>query len=80
MSDDDTILSVRQLLQRLMISRTTLHHEQKRNPHFPKKIIVSAGRVGYRLSEVNAYLARQQSPDAFINRPDDWRYRPGKAA
>lgn len=75
MSADDAILTVIQTCQRLGFSRTTLHVEEKRgNPHFPKKIILSAGRVGYRLSDVQNYLRVQQGPDA-------WQYhRNGKAA
>lgn len=75
MPDDNTILTVIQTCQRLGFSRTTLHVEEKRgNPHFPKKIILSAGRVGYRLSEVENYLRVQQGPDA-------WHYhRNSKAA
>jgi predicted DNA-binding transcriptional regulator AlpA len=69
MSDDTTILSVIQTCQRLGMHRATLRREEKRgNPHFPKKIILSAGRIGYLKSDVEKYIAWQQSPDAWHHR------------
>jgi len=56
---NDAIIHPRNLPAITGLSRTTLWRIEKEGD-FPKKIRLSAGRVGYRISEVMAWLESRQ--------------------
>jgi predicted DNA-binding transcriptional regulator AlpA len=57
--DAMTILTRDQLCAKLLISDTTRQRLEKVDPAFPRKLHVSARKVGYLLTDVQAYIARQ---------------------
>ncbi|WP_353050237.1 helix-turn-helix transcriptional regulator [Aureimonas altamirensis] len=51
------LLSIKETCQRYTFSRTTLWHEMKINPTFPKPIEVSKGRKAFVEAEIDADIA-----------------------
>ncbi|WP_198032658.1 AlpA family phage regulatory protein [Mesorhizobium sp. WSM2561] len=62
--DAMTILTRDQLCAKLLISDTTRQRLEKTDPTFPRKLHVSPRKVGYLLSDVQAYVARQHQKAA----------------
>ncbi|TPK17739.1 AlpA family phage regulatory protein [Mesorhizobium sp. B2-5-7] len=62
--DAMTILTRDQLCAKLLISDTTRQRLEKTDPTFPRKLHVSVRKVGYLVSDVQAYIARQHQKAA----------------
>ena len=61
-SANDQIIRPRSLPAVVGVSRTTIWRlERELNSNFPKRVKLSAGAVGYRMSEVQAWLEVRQS-------------------
>ncbi len=50
------LLSPKQVSEALSISRTTLWRLTRRDPEFPKALRISGNRVGYRSTEIHAWV------------------------
>jgi len=57
---DITVLSVEQACRDLSLSEPTMRRRASSDPHFPRKIKLSARRVGYLRRDIEAYLTRQR--------------------
>ena len=57
------ILSVRQVLEVTSLSRTTLHRLRRRG-QFPPALVLSANRIGWRLVDVETWIAECDAVDA----------------
>lgn len=57
--NDITVLTVEQACRDLSLSELTLRRRAASDPHFPRKIKLSARRVGYLRRDIEAYLDRQ---------------------
>jgi len=64
MSDALVLLTRDQLCALLNISDTTRQRLEKTDPAFPRKLHVSARKVGYLRSDVQSYIARQHQKAA----------------
>lgn len=62
--DAMTVLTRDQLCAMLKISDTSRQRLERIDPTFPRKLHVSARKVGYLLSDVHAYLARRRQKAA----------------
>ena len=52
----DKLLRINDVCEKLGFSRTTLHFLPQKDPAFPPKIKISARCVGYRESDIDAWL------------------------
>ena len=50
------LLSPKQVCEALSLSRTTLWRLTRRDPEFPKALKISGNRVGYRATEIHAWV------------------------
>ena len=57
---DITVLSVEQACKEIGLSEPTMRRRAAADPSFPRKIKLSARRVGYLRSDIVAYLAKQR--------------------
>lgn len=57
---DIVVLSVEQACRDLGLSEPTMRRRAVADPSFPRKIKLSARRVGYLRRDVEAYLTRQR--------------------
>lgn len=55
-----TVLTVADTCKEIGLSEPTLRRRAAADPTFPRKIKLSARRVGYLRSDIEAYLARQR--------------------
>jgi predicted DNA-binding transcriptional regulator AlpA len=56
---DITVLTVEQATKEIGLSEPTMRRRAATDPHFPRKIKLSARRVGYLRRDIEAYLDRQ---------------------
>ncbi|MEP3143322.1 helix-turn-helix transcriptional regulator [Qipengyuania citrea] len=57
---DITVLSIEQACKELGLSEPTMRRRAADDPTFPRKIKLSARRVGYLRRDIEAYLAKQR--------------------
>ena len=57
---DITVLTVEQACKEIGLSEPTMRRRAAVDPDFPRKIRLSARRVGYLRRDIEAYLARQR--------------------
>ena len=57
---DITVLTIEQACRDLSLSEPTMRRRAVADPHFPRKIKLSARRVGYLRRDIEAYLMRQR--------------------
>lgn len=57
---DITVLSVEQACKEIGLSEPTMRRRAAADPTFPRKIKLSARRVGYLRRDIEAYLDRQR--------------------
>lgn len=57
---DILVLSVEQACREIGLSEPTMRRRAAADPAFPRKIKLSARRVGYLRADIEAYLARQR--------------------
>lgn len=57
---DITVLTVDQACKELSLSEPTMRRYAKADPMFPRKVRLSARRVGYLRRDIEAYLIRQR--------------------
>jgi len=55
-----TVLSVPDACRELCLSEPTMRRRAVADPHFPRKIKLSARRVGYLRADIEIYLQRQR--------------------
>lgn len=60
MNTDITVLSIEQACRDLGLSEPTMRRRAATDPAFPRKIKLSARRVGYLRRDIETYLARQR--------------------
>ena len=58
--NDIIVLTVVQACKDLGLSEPTMRRRAATDPHFPRKIKLSARRVGYLRRDIEAYLTRQR--------------------
>ena len=58
--NDIVVLTVEQACRDLCLSEPTMRRRAASDPHFPRKIKLSARRVGYLRRDIEAYLTRQR--------------------
>ncbi|SFG02208.1 transcriptional regulator, AlpA family [Novosphingobium sp. CF614] len=57
---DITVLTIEQACREIGLSEPTLRRRAAADPAFPRKIKLSARRVGYLRRDIEAYLTRQR--------------------
>jgi predicted DNA-binding transcriptional regulator AlpA len=57
---DITVLSIEQACKDIGLSEPTMRRRAATDPHFPRKIKLSARRVGYLRRDIEDYLTRQR--------------------
>ncbi|MGB3752747.1 MAG: AlpA family phage regulatory protein [Parerythrobacter sp.] len=57
---DITVLSIDQACKEIGLSEPTMRRRAADDPNFPRKIKLSARRVGYLRRDIEAYLTRQR--------------------
>ena len=57
---DITVLSVDQACKEIGLSEPTMRRRAAADPDFPRKIKLSARRVGYLRRDIETYLAKQR--------------------
>lgn len=57
---DITVLSIEQACNEIGLSEPTMRRRAGDDPDFPRKIKLSARRVGYLRRDIEAYLAKQR--------------------
>jgi predicted DNA-binding transcriptional regulator AlpA len=57
-------ISYREFCERHDLSLSTLKRREKEDPRFPKKVRLSAQRVGFREDDVEVYLSALAEPEA----------------
>lgn len=62
--NDITVITVAQACEELSLSEPTLRRRAADDPNFPRKIQLSKRRVGYLLSDIRAWQARQREAAA----------------
>lgn len=60
MSGLSTVLSVPDACRELSLSEPTMRRRAAADPYFPRKIKLSARRVGYLRADIEMYLRRQR--------------------
>ena len=57
---DITVLTIEQTCKEIGLSEPTMRRRAAVDPEFPRKIKLSARRVGYLRRDIEAYLSRQR--------------------
>ena len=58
---DITVLSIDQACKEIGLSEPTMRRRAAADPTFPRKIKLSARRVGYLRSDIESYLSKQRA-------------------